>query len=323
MSNLGALFGVGSRFFLPYVLVAILIGVAATFYRRWKTDSAEKPNFLAEIFDPSVYFNRSSLVDLKVTIANRIFTPGLAVLSRSATVLTAIATVSMLSGEPPSLESDAARVSLAMLCLVTLAVTMASDFTTYLIHRLHHESDVLWPFHKLHHSAETLTPLTFTRKHPVYDLIRATANAFLVGPVQGIIFVAAGVTDIFLILGVNAAYAVFFWTGANLRHSHIWVSYGPILNRIFISPAQHQIHHSCAVQHHDKNYGEIFAFWDWIFGTLYVPENFEKLEFGVADATGKRLPQPHSTLKDAYLVPLVEAAAAVKPARKPKTAAIQ
>ena len=202
-----------------------------------------------------------------------------------------------------------------MIVLATLAVTMASDLTTYFVHRLHHESSALWPFHKLHHSAETLTPLTFARKHPVYDMLRAAANAFLIGPVQGLIFALFGITSFSVIFGVSAFYAIFYWSGANLRHSHIWLSYGPVLNRILISPAQHQIHHSCAVRHHDKNYGEIFALWDWMFGTLYVPKEYEELQFGVADAQGRRLEQAHPTLKDAYLVPFQECLNALKTGR--------
>ena len=215
-------------------------------------------------------------------------------------------------GEASAADAAAARPGIAALAVMTLLITVASDFTTYWVHRFHHESAIFWPFHKLHHSAEKLTPLTVLRKHPVYDLTRALSNAFIVGPVQGLVFAIFGVTDIFVILGVNAVYAVFHWTGSNLRHTHLWLSYGPFWSRIFISPAQHQIHHSLAARHHNKNNGELLALWDWMFGTLYVPEKYEALEFGVADEKGVALPQAHPTLKDAYFVPFKEAAAAIQ-----------
>jgi sterol desaturase/sphingolipid hydroxylase (fatty acid hydroxylase superfamily) len=59
----------------------------------------------------------------------------------------------------------------------------------------------------------------------------------------------------------------------NLRiffHSQFWISFGPVFNHIFISPAQHQIHHSVLPQHRDRNMGAIFAFWDYFFGRFYI-----------------------------------------------------
>ena len=68
-----------------------------------------------------------------------------------------------------------------------------------------------------------------------------------------------------------------------MRHSHIWLSYGPIVSKILISPAQHQIHHSSLPQHIDKNFGLVFSFWDGLFKSLYIPKSREKLEFGLTE----------------------------------------
>jgi sterol desaturase/sphingolipid hydroxylase (fatty acid hydroxylase superfamily) len=75
----------------------------------------------------------------------------------------------------------------------------------------------------------------------------------------------------------------FVWNllGANLRHSHVWLSYGAILEHIFISPAQHQIHHSIRHHHHDTNFGSALAVWDWLGGSLYVTRGRERLTFGL------------------------------------------
>ena len=40
------------------------------------------------------------------------------------------------------------------------------------------------------------------------------------------------------ILGVNAGLFLFNAAGANLRHSHVWISYGRIAEKFLISPAQ-------------------------------------------------------------------------------------
>ncbi len=108
-----------------------------------------------------------------------------------------------------------------------------------------------------------------------------------------------------------------------MRHSHVWLSYGDLLEHLFISPAQHQIHHSRAVEHHGKNYGEVLAIWDWMFGTLYVPNGKEDLDFGLADTKGRPVSQPHETLRAALITPVQESfrAAAGRPGKPEGTSA--
>ncbi|TDK41071.1 sterol desaturase family protein [Antarcticimicrobium luteum] len=189
----------------------------------------------------------------------------------------------------------------------TVLIVMASDFCKYWAHRIHHEWKLLWPFHAVHHSADVLTPLTVMRAHPVESIVRNLLISGLVGVVQALILVLlVGRIDLVTIAGANALYFLFNTLGANLRHSHIWLSYGYVLEHILISPAQHQVHHSVDVRHHDKNYGAIFALWDWMFGTLYVPRSRETLTFGIADAAGQRTEQPHQTLGQALFKPFAE-----------------
>jgi sterol desaturase/sphingolipid hydroxylase (fatty acid hydroxylase superfamily) len=199
------------------------------------------------------------------------------------------------------------------MALLTLVFAAVADFSTYLVHRLHHENPVLWPFHAVHHSAEVLTPVTLYRKHPVYDVLGGLLRATLVGITTGIVVYAFfGKVGVLALGGANLVYCAFNFVGSNLRHSHIWFGYGPVLERIFISPAQHQVHHSRLPVHHDKNYGEIFALWDWMFGTLYLPRGEEKFEIGLADAAGNPLPQPHASLRSALLEPFVSSGRALR-----------
>ena len=81
-------------------------------------------------------------------------------------------------------------------------------------------------------------------------------------------FVAIGPVSVTSAFGMNIFACLFMLLGSNLRHTHLWIDYGPRLSRILISPAQHQIHHSADPRHFDKNIGFIFAFWDDLFGTL-------------------------------------------------------
>ena len=61
---------------------------------------------------------------------------------------------------------------------------------------------------------------------------------------------------------------IFFATGANLRHSHIPLGYPPALEKIFISPYQHQMHHFYTFQKEGVNFGSKLSIWDGLFNTL-------------------------------------------------------
>ena len=190
--------------------------------------------------------------------------------------------------------------------LVGLILFATSDFAGYWVHRLFHERPRLWPFHAVHHSAEQLNPITLERNHPAYTIVSAIVRATLTGVVQGLLLgLVVGTVDVAMIMGVNLFYYAFNLAGANLRHTHIWLSWGPMIEHVLISPAQHQIHHSINPAHFDRNYGEVLAVWDWMFGTLYVPKAQEKLEFGLADLKGRRIEQPHGTWRAALIEPFV------------------
>jgi sterol desaturase/sphingolipid hydroxylase (fatty acid hydroxylase superfamily) len=113
--------------------------------------------------------------------------------------------------------------------------------------------------------------------------------------------------DLLSIFGVNIVLLLYFAFAFQLRHSHIWLSYGPILSWIFISPAQHQIHHSMERRHVDKNFGFTLAIWDAMFGCLYVPKERERFRFGVAGAD----PEDFSSVARIYFLPFRKAAHAV------------
>ena len=59
------------------------------------------------------------------------------------------------------------------------------------------------------------------------------------------------------------------------------LSYPTWLEKIFISPFQHQIHHSDNPAHFNKNLGSKLALWDWLFGTLVRSREVGKIQFGI------------------------------------------
>ena len=277
----------------PIYIIAML-ALAFVLYRVRKIEGS----FWAWLAPRDIYFHKSHMTDIKLFVLGRIVA-GLRILS-SAGIRTVVATVVLASlgvrlGHSGSVWSTIGA---------TVVVLLISDFSTYWVHRIHHQTAALWPFHEVHHSAEVMTPVTVYRKHPIYDLLGGMFRNVLMGCMLGFwVWVFADQISIVHIAGASVFYVAFHVAGSNFRHSHIWISYGPKWERFFISPAQHQVHHSIALKHRDKNFGEVFAIWDWMFGTLYRPSHQEALTFGLSDETGAPIAQPHDGLLAAIIRP--------------------
>ena len=172
-----------------------------------------------------------------------------------------------------------------IMVMYTVVLALLDDLSVYIVHRWMHTSPLLWSFHCVHHSATQMTPLTWLRIHPVEAIINTLRKAVVYGSITGFfMFLSGGMVSEVTLLGVNIFSFIFFMMGASLRHSHVPLSYGRRLEQILISPLQHQIHHSIAVEHQNHNFGSKFAIWDRIFGTLITAKQVKlPLRFGVPD----------------------------------------
>jgi len=291
-----------NRFYWLYLLSFVALGLGL-WHRHYRGNGGGWRAALGFVLPRTMYTHPSAMMDYKILLTNRILGPSgtLARLVLGSASIAGIATLvqqGLVHIAGPGLRAEWTPL---MLVGFTLVFALVSDFSTYVIHALHHRYALLWEFHKVHHSAEVLTPFTVYRKHPVYNVLSRALDLALVGPFMGVIaWLFADAPVAVTLFGANFVFSLFHLLGANLRHSHIWWSFGPVLGRIFVSPAQHQIHHSKDPRHYNKNYGELFALWDWLFGTLYLPGRApERLEFGLSGADAKI----HSTLLAAYVVP--------------------
>ena len=189
------------------------------------------------------------------------------------------------------------RISKELLLLsYTLVLFVLSDLSRYWLHRLMHSVKFLWRFHRVHHSAEVLNPLTFYRVHPLENLLFGLRYALVTGLVTAIFiyFFGAGIKAIEF-LGANVFVLAFSLIGSNLRHSHIPFSYKKGLENWFVSPYQHQLHHSH--KYYGQNFGSFLAVWDRLFGTL-VRGKKKNIVFGLPNEKAK-----HSIL-GAFLNPI-------------------
>ena len=172
------------------------------------------------------------------------------------------------------------RISKELLLLsYTLVLFVLSDLSRYWLHRLMHSVKFLWRFHRVHHSAEVLNPLTFYRVHPLESFLFGLRYALVTGFITAVYvyFFGAGIRAIEF-LGANVLVLLFSIVGSNLRHSHIPFSYPKGLEKWFVSPYQHQLHHSTKYLH--RNFGSFLAIWDRVFGTLVTGKK-KNIVFGL------------------------------------------
>lgn len=259
------------RIFIGYLLAAFVIAFVFLTYRyRRKMTFKQRVHF---VLSPSVWLSPSSQADIKLWILNRLVFGNL--ILRFVTK-TAVATavyfwlLEILGSTQAPLENTPAWLASFVF---TLFLFVLDDYGRFWVHRLLHKVPVLWEFHKVHHSAEVLTPLTVFRTHPVEGVLFSLISILAQGAVVGIaIGIFGSQVSLATIIGANIFSFTFHLVGSNLRHSHIPIQYPRIIERWFISPAQHQIHHSLAERHYDKNFGVTFACWDRWHNSLHLSE---------------------------------------------------
>ena len=271
-----------SMIYWPYLLSAIVFAIGISAISALRSPDGTK-EILRQQFSGKIWWASSTKADYRYYIVNSfvfgfIFAPLIIAGADVGIWISTRLEMALGAREQPLLDPTTIRI------LYTISFFVAYDFGRFLAHWLQHEIPLLWQFHKVHHSAEALTPITSFRVHPLDLLIMGTGGNLFGGIVTGIFFyISAGEVTIYTFLGTHLLIAVYNMIG-NLRHSHVWLDYG-VLGYIFISPAQHQIHHSTEARHIGKNCGFAFAVWDALFGTLYVPKSKETFAMGLGDGT--------------------------------------
>ena len=168
---------------------------------------------------------------------------------------------------------------------LTIVAFLGYELGYYIDHTLKHKVPFLWEFHKTHHTAEVLTPLTVFRVHPLDTLLFFNITACVAGVAHGLFVWTAGrQVGVYMIDNANAITVVFLFALAQLQHSQFWIPLRGLPGRLLLSPAHHQIHHSVDPEHYNRNLGSFLAIWDWMFGTLWIPQaEPQRLKFGVSD----------------------------------------
>ena len=229
-------------------------------------------SFRQSFFSRDIWWHPSARVDYKFYLLNALLMAWIS----SHFWVTEQTVVSWLQAVLPAvnttlaLEATAAPHLVSRLVL-TLLFFVAYDLGRFVAHSLLHDIAWLWEFHKVHHSAQVLTPLTAFRVHPVDLAVMAWVPALFTGALSWAYarWIDPSVT-FFTFMGFHALVWLFNLVD-HLRHWHVWVSYGPALNRWLISPAHHQLHHSANPEHWGCNRGYELAIWDRLYGTFMQP----------------------------------------------------
>jgi alkylglycerol monooxygenase len=142
---------------------------------------------------------------------------------------------------------------------VTWLITLVTlDFVFYWYHRVSHRSRVFWAAHVVHHSSERMNFGTALRQSPTGPLTRMWFYWPL--PLLGF--------DPLVIASAGAVATIYgFWT-----HTEVVQGWWHPLERLFVSPAHHRVHHASNAQYIDKNYANMLIIWDHLFGTFAEEE---------------------------------------------------
>ncbi|MFT4998742.1 MAG: alkylglycerol monooxygenase, partial [Flavobacteriales bacterium] len=148
--------------------------------------------------------------------------------------------------------------------MVWILTFLMIDFTFYWYHRASHRIRFLWAIHMNHHSSVEM------------NFSVAFRQAWF-GPLSKIPFFA-----VLPLVGFDPSITVVAGICATLwgvvGHTQ-WVGKLGYLDKVFNTPSTHRVHHGINPEYIDKNYGNLFIFWDRAFGT-YAEEKAPAL-FGL------------------------------------------
>ena len=144
---------------------------------------------------------------------------------------------------------------------VWILLILATDFVWYWYHRLGHEVNFLWAAHIVHHQSEEFNLSVSARITTFQALIRNVFWCLLP-------FVGFHPLMVVVILSVHGAYS--FFTHTQMIGKLGW------LEHILITPSLHGVQHASDEKYLDKNYGDVFVFWDKMFGTFQQEEEAPK-----------------------------------------------
>jgi sterol desaturase/sphingolipid hydroxylase (fatty acid hydroxylase superfamily) len=229
---------------------ALGAGISAGWVVGWVTLASAVLILAVQQFAPFDVRWRGTSEDVRVDLMHGLFSTAGANMVFEATVLGAVAAgaAALSAALGGTLWPTALPLSVQLLMAVVIG-----DFGAYWVHRLAHETPMLWRIHALHHTSERLYMLSAGRNHPF--------NAVLTYAVQTVPLVLLGAPPAIL-----ALLSVAIGVHGLLQHANIDMALRG-WSWIFSTADLHRRHHSTVLAVSDANYGSTLILWDLVFGT--------------------------------------------------------
>ena len=139
--------------------------------------------------------------------------------------------------------------------LTWIGIFVARDFVSYWTHRIEHRAPLLWASHSIHHSFEEMSPSVAMRVPWMENFYKVPATLWM--PLVGV--------DFRLVVGIDVIAALV----SIGQHTEMFPAKPTgILQRYFIVPSHHRVHHGSNDLYLDKNFGAVLCIWDKFFGTF-------------------------------------------------------
>jgi sterol desaturase/sphingolipid hydroxylase (fatty acid hydroxylase superfamily) len=131
------------------------------------------------------------------------------------------------------------------------------DFYIYCFHRLQHRFPLLWRIHEAHHSTKDVDWLSGARSHALEILINQTiefAPIALLGAAPEVALIK---------VTIDSLWGMYIHSNIDVRSGRLqWLINGPEL---------HRWHHAIEIRD-GVNFATKFGWWDFLFRTVYWPE---------------------------------------------------
>ncbi|MGF7215087.1 sterol desaturase/sphingolipid hydroxylase (fatty acid hydroxylase superfamily) [Spirosoma lacussanchae] len=128
----------------------------------------------------------------------------------------------------------------------------------WLPHWAEHQVKFLWRFHLIHHTDTYVDTTTANRHHPGESVIR------FVFTTAAVLVTGAPMWLVFLYQALSVALSQFNHANIELPR---WVD--RLLGLFIVTPNMHHVHHHYVLPVTNMNYGNIFPYWDRLFGTYH------------------------------------------------------
>lgn len=148
---------------------------------------------------------------------------------------------------------------------------LLSDFIWYFYHKSGHQVNIFWGAHIIHHQSEDYNYTVALNLTPFQVFIRV-----LFWSVMSILgFTPLVVLKTHIVIGLYQF----------LLHTTLIPKLG-IIEKLFVTPSHHRVHHGSNEEYLDKNYGGVLIIWDRLFGTFQ--EEQAEVKYGITKDINSR-----------------------------------